>query len=340
MLVPLNCDEYNSNSEFKDESSQAEQLNQPASNSAYKEEGFVNGQQGDVSSNRDNAQIVIQSETDSPPVNLDQQHFQAEAAPVYEQAQVYDNVEPVARQNEEINFQPVWQDTQQAEGYVPHQNVDEVQGQFEAHNQAHGQGSVQAQNEPYQVHEEVSNQVRSDTFQGEEVYQAQNGVPYQRPDEAPVVQDLGAQEHQNLVFHQVQDEAPAQFHAEVPVQVDIPQQIDILHPDQAQHHPEIPNQPDALQQAQHQPEAPHQAPGQPEVLHHQPLKTLTPPAELGFGNTIGSEQDDFLESLGAPNVQYEFRVEVKAGGTECFFQKIKPDAKVHMSFEVNCCYRY
>lgn len=52
----------------------------------------------------------------------------------------------------------------------------------------------------------------------------------------------------------------------------------------------------------------------------------------GAGNP---EDDDFtLDLYGLPGFQHEFKFEVKAGASECFFQIIKRPARLHVSFEV------
>ncbi|XP_033763710.1 transmembrane emp24 domain-containing protein 6-like [Pecten maximus] len=46
-----------------------------------------------------------------------------------------------------------------------------------------------------------------------------------------------------------------------------------------------------------------------------------------------AEYDDF-DFDGLPGVQHEFKIEVPAGGEECFHQKVAEGANLHMSFEV------
>ncbi|XP_069114716.1 transmembrane emp24 domain-containing protein 6-like isoform X1 [Argopecten irradians] len=48
---------------------------------------------------------------------------------------------------------------------------------------------------------------------------------------------------------------------------------------------------------------------------------------------IAAEYDDF-DFDGLPGVQHEFKIEVPAGGEECFHQKVAEGANLHMSFEV------
>ncbi|XP_060071408.1 transmembrane emp24 domain-containing protein 6-like [Ylistrum balloti] len=47
----------------------------------------------------------------------------------------------------------------------------------------------------------------------------------------------------------------------------------------------------------------------------------------------GADYDEF-DFDGLPGVQHEFKIEVPAGGEECFHQKVAEGANLHMSFEV------
>src|SRR5688572_2636473 len=46
------------------------------------------------------------------------------------------------------------------------------------------------------------------------------------------------------------------------------------------------------------------------------------------------ESDDVLDVYGMPGFQHEFKIEIKAGSSECFYQRLRTDAKLHVSFEV------
>jgi len=46
------------------------------------------------------------------------------------------------------------------------------------------------------------------------------------------------------------------------------------------------------------------------------------------------ESDDILDVYGLPGFQHEFRIEIKAGASECFYQKLRKEMKLHVSFEV------
>jgi len=48
-----------------------------------------------------------------------------------------------------------------------------------------------------------------------------------------------------------------------------------------------------------------------------------------------TEDVDFENIYGMPGVQFESRFEVGAGATQCFFQKLRQDAQLHVTFEVN-----
>ena len=48
---------------------------------------------------------------------------------------------------------------------------------------------------------------------------------------------------------------------------------------------------------------------------------------------LDTVEDDF-DFDGLPGANHEFRFEVPAGKSECFFQKVKANAELHVSFEV------
>ena len=48
-----------------------------------------------------------------------------------------------------------------------------------------------------------------------------------------------------------------------------------------------------------------------------------------------TEEDDFENVYGIPGVQFEYRFEVGAGTTQCFYQKLQQDARLSLAFEVN-----
>jgi len=48
-----------------------------------------------------------------------------------------------------------------------------------------------------------------------------------------------------------------------------------------------------------------------------------------------TEEADFENIYGMPGVEFESRFEISAGGTQCFFQKLREDAQLHVTFEVN-----
>ena len=47
-----------------------------------------------------------------------------------------------------------------------------------------------------------------------------------------------------------------------------------------------------------------------------------------------TEEDDFENIYGIPGIQFESRFEVGAGITQCFFQKLRQDSELHVTFEV------
>ena len=47
-----------------------------------------------------------------------------------------------------------------------------------------------------------------------------------------------------------------------------------------------------------------------------------------------TEEDDFNRIYGMPGIQFESRFEVGAGSTQCFYQKLRQDAQLHVTFEV------
>ena len=57
------------------------------------------------------------------------------------------------------------------------------------------------------------------------------------------------------------------------------------------------------------------------------------PALISPEDVLGERTDDF-DFDGLPGVQHEFKVDVPAGREECFYQKIKSGAQLHVSFEV------
>ena len=48
-----------------------------------------------------------------------------------------------------------------------------------------------------------------------------------------------------------------------------------------------------------------------------------------------TKHDEVIEEEEFESVFFETRVEVGAGGTQCFFQKLRQDAKLYVTFEVN-----
>ena len=48
-----------------------------------------------------------------------------------------------------------------------------------------------------------------------------------------------------------------------------------------------------------------------------------------------TEEGDFENIYGIPGIQFESRFEVGAGTTQCFFQKLRQDSELHVTFEVN-----
>jgi hypothetical protein len=56
--------------------------------------------------------------------------------------------------------------------------------------------------------------------------------------------------------------------------------------------------------------------------------------EITFSENILGEEDGEFDFDGLPGAQHEFKIEIAAGGDQCFYQKIKAGAEMHMSFEV------
>ena len=50
---------------------------------------------------------------------------------------------------------------------------------------------------------------------------------------------------------------------------------------------------------------------------------------------LGEEFNEEFDFDGLPGAQHEFKVEVRAGTEECFYQHAKVGAKFHVSFEVS-----
>lgn len=46
------------------------------------------------------------------------------------------------------------------------------------------------------------------------------------------------------------------------------------------------------------------------------------------------EADRLLDIFGLSGFEHEFKIEVAAGGSECFFQMLEHPAKLHVAFEV------
>ena len=55
--------------------------------------------------------------------------------------------------------------------------------------------------------------------------------------------------------------------------------------------------------------------------------------EGGGEKVLGEETDEF-DFDGLPGAQHEFKIEVKGGGIECFYQHVVQGGKIHVSFEV------
>ncbi|XP_074654864.1 transmembrane emp24 domain-containing protein 5-like [Tubulanus polymorphus] len=53
-----------------------------------------------------------------------------------------------------------------------------------------------------------------------------------------------------------------------------------------------------------------------------------------IGDNENSAMDDDFDFEGLPGATYEFKMNVGAGGRECFFQNMKSGAELHVSFEV------
>ena len=59
--------------------------------------------------------------------------------------------------------------------------------------------------------------------------------------------------------------------------------------------------------------------------------------QLGFLVTeqvLDTRNDDF-DFDGLPGVTYEFKVEVHAGHEQCFYQRVKQGARLHISYQVS-----
>lgn len=50
---------------------------------------------------------------------------------------------------------------------------------------------------------------------------------------------------------------------------------------------------------------------------------------------LGEIVNDEFDFDGLPGATHEFKIEVRAGTIECFFQHIVPGAKLHISYEVS-----
>ena len=46
------------------------------------------------------------------------------------------------------------------------------------------------------------------------------------------------------------------------------------------------------------------------------------------------DENDFESVYGLPGVQYDYRFEVSAGRSQCFFQRLVQDSEFHVTFEV------
>jgi len=52
-------------------------------------------------------------------------------------------------------------------------------------------------------------------------------------------------------------------------------------------------------------------------------------------DTGAEEVEERIDAYGLPGAQYEIKVEVGAAGMECFYQRLKKGAELHVSFEVS-----
>lgn len=55
----------------------------------------------------------------------------------------------------------------------------------------------------------------------------------------------------------------------------------------------------------------------------------------GSGERVLGEETDEFDFDGLPGAQHEFKIEIKPGHIECFYQKIVQGGKIHVSFEVS-----
>lgn len=61
---------------------------------------------------------------------------------------------------------------------------------------------------------------------------------------------------------------------------------------------------------------------------------------VGRGELVlGRETDDF-DFDGLPGAQHEFKIEIRAGQEECFYQKIKKGGKIFTRFQVSALLVY
>ena len=66
------------------------------------------------------------------------------------------------------------------------------------------------------------------------------------------------------------------------------------------------------------------------------LLTLVQPS---LPESILGEYDDEFDFDGLPGVQHEFKVSISPGREECFYQMIKRNAQLHVSFQVGLGWR-
>lgn len=58
-------------------------------------------------------------------------------------------------------------------------------------------------------------------------------------------------------------------------------------------------------------------------------------ARPSLPETILGEYNDEFDFDGLPGVQHEFKVDIAPGREECFYQMVKRNAQLHVSFQVS-----
>jgi len=64
------------------------------------------------------------------------------------------------------------------------------------------------------------------------------------------------------------------------------------------------------------------------------LTTLETDLEHNADDALEVGEDEFVNRYGFPGEEFEFRFEIGAGKVQCFYQALRKDAQLHVTFEV------